>query len=153
NVDDLKNALAGGPGMVCYWREGKEAKTGPLPPGPLGVRIDLLPTTQAVARWRDRNGPVVPRGTGHKALPGTAREVEALAALVKGTTKLLGSDASEQELDRLRKAGKLRHFRLLHFATHGEVDEDDPDRSRLILAQDRLPDPLRLGPKERAYTG
>jgi CHAT domain-containing protein len=108
---------------------------------------------QALKRWRERNTSVVLRGTGHSPLPGTAHEVNALASLVKNATKLLGSDASEQALDRLRQEDRLRQFRLLHFATHGEADERTPDRSRLILAQDRLPDPLRLEPGQKVYTG
>jgi hypothetical protein len=153
NVADLKRALAEAPGEARYWREGKEARTGALRAGSLGVRASPLPVAQAVARWREQGCTVVRRGTGHKSLPGTAREVEALAALVKGSTKLLGSDASEQELDRLHRVGELRRYRLLHFATHGEVDEAEPDRCRLILAQDKLPDPLRLPPGEKAVSG
>jgi CHAT domain-containing protein len=72
-------------------------------------------------------------------LPGTRLEVAALARLVPRSTTLLGSDASEQELERLNEQGKLKTFRLLHFATHGQVDWRRPDRSALILAQDRLP--------------
>jgi tetratricopeptide (TPR) repeat protein len=153
NIDDLKKALSQGPGPVRYWRDGKEAKTAPWPAGRLGIRPDPLPAPQAVQRWRERNAPVVQRGTGHKALPGTAREVAALAALVKDTTKLLGSQASEQELDRLLKEDQLQRYRLLHLATHGGVDEGDPDRSRLILAQDKLPSPLEVEPGQKAYTG
>src|SRR5207237_4772610 len=85
--------------------------------------------------------------------PGTAHEVQALAGLVKNTTKLLGSDASEQALDQLIAAKQLARYRLVHLATHGDVDWNDPDRCRLILAQDRLPDPLRLAPGQRAYSG
>lgn len=76
-----------------------------------------------------------------------------MAGLVKGSVKLLGSDASEQALDRLLAGKRLKSYRLLHLATHAEVDENDPDRCRLILAQDRLPDPARLRPGEKAYTG
>src|SRR5262249_55528537 len=44
-------------------------------------------------------------------------------------------------------------YRLLHFATHGETDDQDADRCRLILAQDRLPDPRSLQPSDKLYTG
>lgn len=87
---------------------------------------------------------LVQRGTGHVRLPGTRSEVQALARLVgpDRTTLLLGSNASEQQLDRLNETGALARFRLVHLATHGEVDQATPARSALILAQDRLPDPL-----------
>jgi CHAT domain-containing protein len=84
------------------------------------------------------------RGSGHRELPGTRREVLALAGLVgkEHTTLLTRSAASEQELGRLREAGKLKAFRLIHLATHGEVDWQSPGESALILAQDRLSHPL-----------
>jgi CHAT domain-containing protein/tetratricopeptide (TPR) repeat protein len=80
-------------------------------------------------------------GKGNQRLPGTCLEVQAIARLVPGSTTLLGSAASEQELDRLREKGKLKEFRLLHFATHAVIDRDRPEQSALILAQDRPPDP------------
>jgi CHAT domain-containing protein len=99
---------------------------------------------------------LVRRSTGHSALPGTRLEVEALAGLVgKGrTTLLVGSRASEQELDRLAAAGTLGKARIVHLATHGEFDVQQPERSRIVLAQDNLPDPeeqARTG--GRVYTG
>jgi tetratricopeptide (TPR) repeat protein len=152
-LDDLTRAQAGGPGRLRYWRDGKQGRTAILPAGRLGVSIDPLPVREALKRWREQNTAVSLRGTGHPPLPGSAHEVEALAALVPQTTKLLGSQASEQELDRLLASGQLKRYRLLHFATHGEVDRADPDRSCLILAQDRLPDPFRLLPGQKAYSG
>jgi tetratricopeptide (TPR) repeat protein len=150
---ELKQALANGPGRVRYWRDGRAERTVPLPGGNLGVTIDPQPPRQAVPRWREQSASPVPRGTGHKPLPGSADEVNALAALVKDSTKLVGSRASEQELDQLLESGRLKEYRLLHFATHGEVDEADPDRSRLILAQDHLPDPRRLRAGQKRHTG
>jgi CHAT domain-containing protein len=55
---------------------------------------------------------------------------------------LLGSDASEQRLDQLVVGGELKQFRYLHFATHGTVNPRIALESALILAQDRLPDPV-----------
>jgi CHAT domain-containing protein len=70
--------------------------------------------------------------------------VEALAQLFPKADQLqlLGSDASEQRLDELA-AGRLRDFRFIHLATHAVVDSERPMQSALILAQDRLPDPLQ----------
>jgi CHAT domain-containing protein len=51
-------------------------------------------------------------------------------------------------------AGYLKHFRLLHLATHGEVDWQSPERSALTLAQDRLPDPVEQARQGRkVYDG
>ncbi len=79
-------------------------------------------------------------------LPGTRREVEALARLFKSDDRparsLLAADASEQELDRLAASGELARFGFIHLATHGVIDERVPGRSALILTQTGLPDPL-----------
>jgi CHAT domain-containing protein len=101
--------------------------------------LDGRSAPAAVRAWRRLNESRLLRGTGHKALPGTRQEVQALARLVPDATLLLGSAASEQNLTQLAASGKLKTFRLLHVATHGEVDPIDPRRSALILAQDRLP--------------
>jgi CHAT domain-containing protein/tetratricopeptide (TPR) repeat protein len=79
-------------------------------------------------------------------LPGTRDEVEAIAQLFKSadrpTTALLGVDASEPELDRLAAADQLKQFAFIHMATHGVIDEENPERSAVILTQTGLPDPL-----------
>jgi CHAT domain-containing protein len=54
--------------------------------------------------------------------------------------KLLGSHASEQNLEQLATAGQLSTFRFIHIATHGVLNHDIPMRSALILSQDALPD-------------
>ena len=79
-------------------------------------------------------------------MPGTRYEVEALARLFQAddrpTRILLGTDASEQELDSLAASGELGRFGFIHLATHGVIDEDIPTRSAVILTQTGLPDPL-----------
>ncbi len=70
-------------------------------------------------------------------LPGTRREVEALARLVPACSLLLGRRASTSSLGQLARSDKLRQFRLLHLATHGEVDDRRPERSALLLAHDQ----------------
>ena len=79
-------------------------------------------------------------------LPGTRYEVEALARLFQSDDRpariLLGTDASEPELDRMAASGELGRFGFIHLATHGVIDEDIPVRSAVILTQTGLPDPL-----------
>jgi CHAT domain-containing protein len=139
--DDLASALEQVPATITFWRDGQRLKAR-LSAAPLGAVVDPRSARAAVRAWRRQQEAVAMRGTGHRRLPGTRLEVQAIAALVKGSTTLLGSDASEQRLDHLRQAGKLKTFRILHFATHGQADNEAPGRSALILAQDRLPDPL-----------
>lgn len=75
-------------------------------------------------------------------LPATLKEIQAVARVFSRVELLKDSEASEQNLERMAAAGELRKFRFLHFATHGLLDDRRALNSALILAQDRLPDPL-----------
>ncbi len=79
---------------------------------------------------------------GLPRLPRTRDEVQRVAAVFPGATKLLGPQASEQEIFRLVEADKLREFDFIHLATHALVDDEGPERSALILSRTNLPDPL-----------
>jgi hypothetical protein len=154
--DDLKLRAGGDPVSVRLWRAGRTLGK-EVAPGKLGVVLDNEPAPAALRRRRDLDRLLAStRGPAPKPLPGTRREVEALAALLprNRVQLLLGSEASEQRLDQLAAAGKLKDYRLLHFATHGALDSDTPARSALLLATDRLPDAeqqVREGKK--VYTG
>src|SRR5262249_28266980 len=151
--DDLPRSLERAPVAVTFWREG-ERHDGRLGGLPLGATLDPRSARAAVRAWRRQNEALAQRGAGHKRLPGTLAEVEAIAALVEKSRKLTGSDASEQKLDELREKGELKKYRLIHLATHGSIDGEDPRRSALILAQDRLPDPARQALEgKRVYDG
>jgi CHAT domain-containing protein/tetratricopeptide (TPR) repeat protein len=81
-------------------------------------------------------------GPGPAPLPGTRREVAALARLFGRADTLLGPQASARRLDELAAAGRLRDYRFLHLATHAIPDRERYLQSALLLSQDRLPDPL-----------
>ncbi|MCV2367529.1 CHAT domain-containing protein [Roseateles oligotrophus] len=66
-----------------------------------------------------------------QALPGTRQESEALLALFKQPRQIVGSAATQSALLTLQKSGELGAFRVLHFATHGYVDDQ---RSALVLS-------------------
>jgi tetratricopeptide (TPR) repeat protein len=125
------------------WRDG-EVFPVRLQPGPLLARIDPRPVARALAAWRREEELI--RGPGERflRLPGTRLEAAAVARLVgeDKATLLLGSAASEQKLDRLIRSGALRKARLIHLATHGRIHPLLPEHSALVLARDRLPDPL-----------
>jgi CHAT domain-containing protein/Tfp pilus assembly protein PilF len=73
---------------------------------------------------------------GPAPLPGTRREVEAIARLFDHPEVILGPDASEARLDSLASSDSqgLRRFDILHFATHGILDPQASMRSALLLA-------------------
>ncbi len=71
------------------------------------------------------------------SLPGTRVESSALLRLFPGGQQWLGAQASRKELDKLQRSGALKQYRILHFATHGYVDDD---RSALVLSMLDGPD-------------
>jgi CHAT domain-containing protein len=115
------------------WRRGSTL-TARVPPGPLGVELDARPAPGAL---RDASLLAQARGAGFAPLPGTRREVEAIARLFGKADTLLGKDASQQKLEDL--AGKLKGYAYLHLATHGLADPDLPLRSYLALCDRTCP--------------
>jgi CHAT domain-containing protein/Tfp pilus assembly protein PilF len=69
-------------------------------------------------------------------LPGTSSEVKEIANLFAGKNfnKILFTNQDANET--LIKSGKLKEYGLLHFATHGIVDEKNPELSRIFLQSD-----------------
>jgi CHAT domain-containing protein/tetratricopeptide (TPR) repeat protein len=80
------------------------------------------------------------RGTPLPPLPGSRREVEALARLFEQSQTLIGADASEERLDALAAADQLRGFDVLHLSTHGAANPRLPMHSALLLAGDTRSD-------------
>ncbi len=148
---DLKIIAAdGGPKKVPvgYWRDG-ELRSVELAAGPLGVALDRRPPPQVVLVSRAAEQVLLGMWGGTwDRLPGTRREVEAIAGLfpAQGVRTILGDQARETTVQAMAGAGKLREYRFLHFATHGTTDPRNAYRSALILAPDpdRSADPLAL---------
>jgi CHAT domain-containing protein/tetratricopeptide (TPR) repeat protein len=107
-----------------------------------------------VVRGSDADRILRSRGAAFTRLPGSAREVQAIAGLFGQAEVHLGSDASEQTLETLRSRDRLAGFAVIHLAAHGQVDDLAPMNSRLLLSQDRLPDPMAPGSLDGpAYDG
>jgi CHAT domain-containing protein len=70
------------------------------------------------------------------SLPGTRREVRAIAALFPNeqATTLLGPDATESKLQQLAQSGALKSYRFLHLATHGQANPNVALSSAIFLA-------------------
>ena len=140
-VGDLtaKIAQGGAPGpgfAVTVWREGKTLDL-TVSPGPLGLAVDNRPAAEAIVARRDADEMLRrSRGAAPAPLPGTRREVEAIAGLFAESETLLGKDASEERLDALAAADQLRRFDVLHLATHGAANAQLPMLSELLLASD-----------------
>ncbi|MES1211582.1 MAG: CHAT domain-containing protein, partial [Acidobacteriota bacterium] len=85
----------------------------PVPPAPLPLVPDVTRGGLAPLTW-------------------SRREADQIAGLADGyeVLKALGPDASRE----LATSGRLAQYRLLHFATHGFVDNDHPELSGLALA-------------------
>lgn len=64
-------------------------------------------------------------------LPGTAKECKSIDSLFReaGSTSAMYLEAEAQES--IVKSPNLKNYDILHFATHGVVDEDNPGRSKI----------------------
>jgi CHAT domain-containing protein len=101
-----------------------------------------IPAAEAIRQQRELDVALTGRTRDQiKPLPGSRYEVNALQMLFPRATVLLGSEASEQKLDDLAERNRLQDYRVLHFATHGQIDAIAATRSALLLARDKLPDP------------
>jgi CHAT domain-containing protein/uncharacterized protein HemY len=69
------------------------------------------------------------------SLPNTRLEVEQIANLYpeEKVTLLIGKEANENNI----KQTKLSEYRLLHFAAHGIINEDQSDLSSLVFSMDQ----------------
>src|SRR5262249_7569430 len=112
--DDLK-VLADGekPIAIELWTDGRLVKRN-VGSGKLGVMIDPRPAPEAIAENRKLHKVLLTARGGSDefaSLPGTRYEVGAIGELFKAddrpTRILLGSDASEHELDHIATSGEL----------------------------------------------
>jgi CHAT domain-containing protein len=76
------------------------------------------------------------RGISWPELPGTRAESAAIAKLYRNKRQLLGAQASKTNLDKMQAQSELKDFQIIHFATHGYVDDE---RSALVLTPDQNP--------------
>lgn len=126
-VSEFELSFAPSATLWLHW-ERAEAATGPTPA--LVLAAPRLPTRPFAAIAEERGWAPAP-GMVLGALPHARREGRAVERrLGNGTRVLSGAAASEAAL----KAADLSSIRLLHFATHAVVDEEQPERSALLLA-------------------
>src|SRR5262249_13559679 len=123
---------------VKIWRDG-EVRSLEIAAGPLGIRSNPnRPAAQVVLAQRAAAEVLHPgaRGEALAPLPGTRREVQAVAALFPSgqVTTLLGPDATQTKLQQLAHSGALKAHRYLHLATHGQANPDVALSSAIFLA-------------------
>lgn len=72
-------------------------------------------------------------GPQYAPLPGSRREAEAIAKAVLPAQSLLilGFEANREALE----GSRLRGYDIIHFATHGVIDTENPSFSGLVLSQ------------------
>jgi tetratricopeptide (TPR) repeat protein len=138
---DLAVVPAGDRGIrvpITLWRDG-EVRSLEIAAGPLGIRSNPnRPAAQVVLAQRAAAAVLHPgaRGEALASLPGTRREVQALAALFPKdqVTTLMGPDATESNLQQLARSGALKNYRFLHLATHGKANRSVALSSAVFLA-------------------
>lgn len=112
--EDLKPVSeTGSPVAVEIWRDGTLISR-ELAPGKLGVVLAAEPAREAIADRRRLKQLLLAARSGSvdlPPLPGTRYEVEAITRLFRSDDRpsrtLLGTDASEPELDRMSASGEL----------------------------------------------
>lgn len=133
-----KNAAKGTPFAISYSRDGKIHHTSARDK----VAFSFSPLSTGARQELERDTARKLRSAATKnqftQLPGARREVAAIEREMKkvqGDTRLLvGEEATESTLRRLNAESRLRQYRYLHFATHGVVNPNMPQRSALILS-------------------
>lgn len=105
------------------------------PPSPLSVAILADPNYGDSGPTPPSPLPILPEATrgGLAQLSWSRREAEQIAHLAEGYEVLmaLGSTVTRE----LVTSGRLSHFHILHFATHGFLDSDHPEMSALALSK------------------
>jgi hypothetical protein len=138
---DLAVVPAGDKGTrvpIQLWRDG-EVRSLEIAAGPLGIQSNPnRPAAQFVLARRAAAEVLHPAARGEvlTPLPGTRREVQAIAALFPAgqATTLLGPEATESKLQQLARSGALKEYRFLHLATHGKANPDVALSSAVFLA-------------------
>ena len=87
-------------------------------------------------------------------LPGTAEEVEAVIKTAYGKSHgqmhmLKNIEANEDRIFEFDQSGRLRKYRIIHFAAHGLFSDDDPSLNAIVLS---LPDAVKKF-KKKEYMG
>jgi len=107
----------------------------PPRPGAVAILADPVFGTEdeRIRHFQVSPSALDPLLAGLPRLPYSRAEADAIAALAgrQGVLEALGFDASPE----LVTSGRLRQYRILHFATHGTLRGDRPDLSALALSQ------------------
>jgi hypothetical protein len=123
---------------VRVWRDG-EIRSLDIAAGPLGIQYNPTRTVAEVVLARRAATEILrpgSRGEFLAPLPGTRREVQAIAGLFPKdqVTTFLGFEATESSLQGLAASGALKSFRFLHLATHGKANPSAALGSALFFA-------------------
>lgn len=126
---------------VTVWRGGETHRL-ELAPGRMGLMPVRSPMPGALLDKREMDAALGPvRGGAFEPLPGSRREVQAIARLFgeggeeRNDEILLGGAASEERLAGLSASGALKRFGVIHLATHGVMNDRLALESALILAR------------------
>ncbi len=79
---------------------------------------------------------LVSRGKYISPLPGTEEEIENIFFLYEKHNKNALMKTHLQANENFLKSGDLENYKIIHFATHGFVNEENPQFSGILFAQD-----------------
>jgi len=77
-------------------------------------------------------------GTYVSPLPGSEKEIETIFDLYEQNKKKAAIKTHKQANEKFVKSKELQNYKIIHFATHGFVNEAKPELSGILFAQDTV---------------
>jgi CHAT domain-containing protein len=131
-INRMTNEAKSGEGLLAMAPVFEEGIANPMH---LRTQAWLNETDHAIKGSGETRGTVF-KGNAIMPLPATADEIRSLYTLFANSKKpaelMLGPEANERKL----KSVRLGDYQYIHLATHGFVNEESPELSGLLLAQD-----------------
>ncbi len=75
-------------------------------------------------------------GTYVSPLPGSEKEIETIFDLFEKQGKKAQIKTHQKASEKFIKSNEIKNYKILHFATHGFVNEEKPELSGILFAQD-----------------
>ncbi len=140
---DLKALTSAATLELVVWREGQVLSIRLLPDdlNPASVVVSSEPVALALPKRWELDAMIAGLPTHLHTWPPPLRfshlEVTSISKLFPASKVITATQASEQELNKIVHDGQLKHFGVVHLATHGYIHATNPTLSELQLALDR----------------
>jgi CHAT domain-containing protein len=121
-INALKNAT--NPRISAGVRSGGDDSSSPGSNGPAGIDLTLVRSLRSFNLINERGG--------FHRLPFSREEADAFVSLTSADSLLKATDFRANR--KIATSGELSHYRIVHFATHGLLNSEQPELSGLVLS-------------------